>query len=327
MNQPALPPRDTDFRVLLLGAGGRLGTAVAAALTSGPPGPLAPIRLALPSRSELALDPRRPHEAAARWFERWQPALVVNCIAESDVDRCEREPVHARQLNTALPAALAREARRRDARMIHFSSDFVFDGALRRPYLETDAARPISTYGHTKVESERAIRDEGCEHWVFRVSWLYGAPRGNLAADLLAQSSAGRKFRLANDRCGVPNPVQLLATEIAGCVAHAARISAMPDRIRQGDAPESGVYHLSCHGVTTWYEFGVAFVEDAIRCGLLRAADAPRLEAIAEAALQRSARRPVWSALDPRHYERCFVRTMPDWRAAIRHALEGFSGN
>lgn len=327
MNRPELPPGDCDFRVLLLGAGGRLGTAVAATLTSGPPGFLPPIRVALPSRSELALDPRRPNEAAAHWFERWQPALVVNCIAESDVDRCERDPVHARQLNTALPAALAREARRKGARLIHFSSDFVFDGKQRRPYREDDPAEPICAYGASKLEGERAVAAEAPAHWIFRVSWLYGAASANLASDLLAARNARRLIRLADDRFGVPNPVQLLAAEIGACAARAAPFPPAPNEITTGDAPASGVYHLSCHGVTTWYEFGAAFVEDAIRCGLLRAADAPRLEAIAEGTLQRPARRPAWSALDPGHYERSFGRTMPHWRTAIPFALADFAGN
>lgn len=304
--------------MLLLGARGRLGGAIANAIAR-PSRPTSAARrvvtLLAPSRATLALDPASPDSSVGRWFGEWAPDVVVNCIAVSDVDRCEREPALAQRVNAALPAALARAAARAGARLVHFSSDFVFDGALRRPYREDDAARPLSVYGETKLEGERAIADAACRHWTFRVSWLYGAPTRNLAADLLDPANAGRPFRLATDRWGVPNPVQLLADEVAACIVR--------DRVgaSNGDPPPSGLYHLSCHGATTWYAFGLAFVREAVRAGRLAAGRAPRIEEIEEATLARPARRPPWSALDPGRYERCFGRTMPDWEAAIACSL------
>ncbi len=118
--------------------------------------------------------------------------------------------------------------------MIHFSTDFVFDGALRRPYREDDAPRPLSVYGESKLAGEREIADTACQHWIFRVSWLYGAPARNLAADLLDPSNAGRVIRLATDRFGVPNPVQLLAAEVTahrGDRGSVARPSRAPARM------------------------------------------------------------------------------------------------
>lgn len=306
-------------RVLLLGASGRLGAAIVSALRSRMHQFAA---VAAPSRTELALDPARPQEAADRWLLRWPADVVVNCIAISDVDRCEREPVHAWQLNAALPTALARTARDTGARLVHFSSDFVFDGDLRRPYREDDPAKPISVYGATKLDGEHAIVAEVPAHWIFRVSWLYGAASANLASDLLAPRNARRTIRLADDRFGTPNPVQLLAAEVVEAITEGGA----GDAYRPSRYP-SGIWHLSCHGATTWYEFGVAFVEEAIRHGLLRPENAPRIEAIREATLQRPARRPAWSALDPRNYERCFARTLPEWRAAIRFALAPISRN
>ena len=296
-------------RVLLLGAHGRLGGALAQALAR------AGFDVIAPSRQALALDPLAPDAAVERQLAQARPAFVVNGIAISDVDRCEREPTLARSINVALPAALARAAGPAGARLIHFSSDFVFDGALRRPYREDDAAHPLSVYGRTKLDGERAIAQTGCRHWIFRVSWLYGAPHRNLAADLLDPINAGRVFRLASDRVGVPNPVQLLAAEVAACLARER------DAARDATAVPSGVYHLSCHGATTWYAFGHAFLRAAIRAGRLRADRAPRIEAIEEATLARPAPRPPWSALDAARYERCFGRAMPGWEEAIATAL------
>lgn len=309
-----LPPQNAErdpalaaARVLLLGARGRLGAAIASRAR-----PVA-AELTTPSREALALDPNDPGSCVDRWFENWRPDTVVNCIALGDVDRCETDPALARQLNASLPAALARACARSGARLIHFSTDFVFDGALRRPYREDDAAHPLSVYGESKLAGERAIAEAACPHWVFRVSWLYGAASRNLAADLLDPANAGRAFRLATDRFGVPNPVQLLAAEVACCIARDGAAGDPP--------PASGIYHLSCHGATTWHAFGLAFVREAIRAGRLAADRAPRIEGIEEASLGRPARRPAWSALDPSCYERSFERSLPTWEAAIALAL------
>jgi len=298
------------LRVLLLGGHGRLGSAIAAQAPGG-----AHIELLAPRRHELALDPDAPADTAARWFAHWRPEVVVNCVALTDVDRCEREPGAARQLNAALPGALAREAAAGGARLIHFSTDYVFDGALRRPYREDDAPNPLSVYGATKLDGDRAIADAGCRHWIFRISWLYGAPRRNVSAMLLERAGAGRTLRLANDRLGVPNPVQLVAREVADCIAREAAIAGAA-----GLAP-SGLYHLSARGATSWYDFGVAFVREAIRAGRLAAGQAPHLEGFAEAALARPAKRPPYSALDPSRYEATFGHAMPGWEEAISLAL------
>lgn len=294
-------------RVLLLGARGRLGAEIAARCET------AATVLSAPAREALALDASDLARCVDRWFERWGPETVVNCIALGDVDRCEVEPALAWQVNAALPAALAGSCARTGARLIHFSSDFVFDGMLRRPYREADAARPLSVYGATKLAGERAIAEVGCRHWTFRVSWLYGARSRNLTADLLDPAHAARVFRLAADRVGVPNPVQLLATEVVDSLAR--------DGETGRPTPECGVYHLSCHGATTWHAFGMAFVHEAIRTGRLAADRVPRIEAIEEASMDRPARRPAWSALDPSCYERHFGRTLPAWQAAIALAL------
>lgn len=314
-------------RVLLLGSSGRLGGAIAAALRA--PGMAPGLVLHAPSRAELALDPTYPGPALAHCLGAFVPTVVVNCIAASDVDACERDPAHAHALNTALPSELARATRAHGARLVHFSTDYVFDGTLRRPCREDDAARPLSAYGASKLAGEQAIAAAGARHWIFRVSWLYGAPRANLAARLLDPDHAGCTLGLDNDRVGVPNPVQLIAHEVAHCIATQAE---------DGDTPEDGLYHLSCRGATTWYAFGRAFLREAVRAGRLAPARLPRLQPLVEpitepltgsaagpltepAADARPARRPAWSPLDPQRYERCFGRSMPRWESAIRWAM------
>lgn len=296
-------------RILLLGSSGRLGTALKEAFGGHPARRTDPLRVHpfAPTRGGLALDPARPLEAVRRWFDEWKPQIVVNCIAMSDVDLCENETRAARALNADLPGALAREARGRNAQLIHFSTDFVFDGALRRPYREDDPANPLSVYGSTKLAGETAIESEGGNYWIFRVSWLHGGRHRNLAASLLDPSNAGRVFSLADDRIGVPNPVAWVAREVNGAI-HATPAAA------------PGVYHLSCRGATTWYGFGREFVGQAIAAGRIAATNAPRLQPVHERAGGRPARRPEWSALDSTRYEYAFGRVVPAWRDAIAFA-------
>lgn len=308
-------------RVLLLGASGRLGSAIATAL--GAPGvgpgaaPRAPdigrdVTVHAPSRADLALDITRPDAALARCANACAATVIVNCIAASDVDACERDPVHAHRLNTVLPEALARIARARGARLVHFSTDYVFDGTLRRPCREDDTPRPLSAYGTSKLAGERAIALAGARHWIFRVSWLYGAAQANLAARLLDPDHAGHTLALDNTRVGVPNPVQLVAHEVAHCItAHTGNDA----------GPEDGVYHLSSHGATTWYAFARAFLREALDAGRLAPAHLPRLQPVIEPTGSRPARRPEWSPLDPRRYEHRFGRALPRWEQAIRWAL------
>lgn len=315
------------LRVLLLGSTGRLGAAIAEALEfpsdaqpdapghrSGSAGARAPaprFDCVAPSRETLALDIESPTEAAERWMDTWAPDVVVNCIASSDVDRCEREPLEAMKTNAQFPSALAKAARRANVHLVHFSTDFVFDGELRRPYREDDPAAPLSTYGESKLRGEMAIASESTSHWIFRISWLYGGNQRNLAATLLDPANAGRTIALAIDRIGVPNPVQLLAREVVlaiGC-------------LRAPQRPVAGVYHLSCHGETTWHEFGREFIARAVDAGFFGTNRAPRIEPMSEKTLHRPARRPPWSVLDPARYESAFARRLPDWRAAISSAL------
>lgn len=295
---------------MLLGATGRLGSAISSAVESIAKRATA-IDLLTPSRRALGLDDAKPLAAAERWLETWKPDVVVNCIAMSDVDLCEREPLAAMRMNADLPGALARAAGHRSAHLIHFSTDFVFDGRLRRPYREDDPAVPLSVYGESKLSGEKAIASENASHWIFRISWLYGGGERNIAATLLDPANAGRKLALAADRIGVPNPVQLLAAEIVHAIA----------LVESPRPPASGAYHLSCHGHTTWHEFGREFVAQAIGAGLIAAESALRIEAMNEEAANRPAKRPGWSVLDPSRYESAFERLLPDWRAAIALAL------
>lgn len=291
-------------RLLLLGASGRLGQALDAALT----GPASRFELIAPTRAELDL---LDGPAVDALIAAVRPAAIVNTVAISDVDRCELEPQTAHRYNVALPAMLAASARTRGAWLVHFSSDYVFDGARGAdgpPYVERDPTRPLSVYGRSKLDGEQAIAAACDRHLVFRVSWLYGSVQRNLAQHLLEPAHAGTEVRLDGERIGVPNPVQLLSTRIA------AAIEAV---VADGDTTRAGVYHLSCHGRTTWLEFAERFLARAVALGLLAPDRLPRLGPLDAAGPPRPAPRPAYSAMDASRFEQAFGVTMPAWDDAL----------
>ncbi len=291
-------------RLLLLGASGRLGQALHEAWTRTDAG----VELIAPSHARLdVLDPTALHATIAAT----RPTAIVNTIAISDVDRCEVDPDAATRFNVAYPRELARAAAAQGAWLVHFSSDYVFDG--RRggdgpPYVESDATLPLSRYGRSKLDGELAIA-EACErHLVWRVSWLYGSRQRNLAQHLLEPAHAGTTVRLDGERVGVPNPVSLLADHIAGALAAV---------LVDGDTRRAGIYHLSCHGRTTWLDFARRFLDQATALGLLTSDRLPLLRPTGPDEAARPAPRPAYSALDTSRFERTFGASMPAWEEAL----------
>lgn len=291
-------------RLLLLGASGRLGQALHETWSRAGAG----VELIAPSHAGLdVLDPAALRAAIATA----RPAAIVNTVAISDVDRCELDPAAATRFNVAYPRELARAATAQGAWVVHFSSDYVFDG--RRdgdgpPYVESDPTGPLSRYGRSKLDGELAIAEACDRHLVFRISWLYGSRQRNLAQHLLEPAHAGTEVRLDGDRFGVPNPVPLLADRIANALAAV---------LVDGDIRRAGIHHLSCHGCTTWLAFARRFLDQATALGLLASERLPLLRPTASDAPARPAPRPAYSALDATRFERQFDVSLPAWEDAL----------
>ena len=301
---------DAPEEVLLLGGSGRLGSAPRTRLGA---------RAQAPGRAALDLGPASSLQAAAASvLSHHVPAVVVNALAESDVDACERDPQRARRSNAEWPEALARECASRGIPLVHLSTDYVFDGEQDRPYRESDVPAPLSIYGRTKLDGERAVLDVHPRAWVLRVSWLWGARSRNLAAHLLDPAQADRPVPLSDDRLGTPNAVQWIAGEIVdGLLA--------PERLAEGGtggAVAPGLWHLSAAGVTTWYRFGLAFVAAAQTAGLFAPHAPPRPEPVAERSRPRPAQRPRASALDAGAWAAATGRQLPAWDAVLRDWID-----
>ena len=277
------------MKVLLTGRGGQVGSALEPLL--GPLGEVAAF-----DRAGLDLsDPAALERAVARV----RPDVIVNAAAYTAVDRAEAEREAAFAVNSHAVSALARAAASIDALLVHFSTDNVFDGGKRAPYVETDATRPLNVYGESKLAGERAIAASGCRHAILRTSWVY-APRGrNFMLSILAAARAGRDLRVVDDQTGAPTSSAAIARAVM-------RVLAAP-------APASGVYHVSAAGQTTW--FGIA--REILRHKSLEA----RITPVTTADYGAAAPRPRNSVLDNAKFLAAFGWRPEDWRGELAAVL------
>jgi dTDP-4-dehydrorhamnose reductase len=231
-----------------------------------------------------------------------RPAIIVNAAAYTAVDQAESEPGPACLVNAEAPEALARAAKELGALLVHYSTDYVFDGEKTGTYREEDPANPLGVYGRTKLEGERAIQASGCEHLIFRTSWVYGARGRNFLLTMMRLARERDELRVVDDQRGAPTWSRMIAETTAQALA------------RRGDGGPSGLYHLSGGGETTWFGFTRAIVETM---GLN-----PRLTPITTADYPLPARRPANSLLCNDRLERDFGLRLPDWRESLRLCLE-----
>jgi dTDP-4-dehydrorhamnose reductase len=227
-----------------------------------------------------------------------RPHLIVNAGAYTAVDRAETERDLAFAVNARAPGILAEEVRRLGAVLIHYSTDYVFDGLRTTPYDEEALANPLNVYGASKYEGERVVAASGARTIVFRTSWVYGARGRNFLLTMLRLAQERDELRVVADQHGTPNWCRTLSDATAAAVAHG-----LPWL-----AERTGLYHLASSGATTWHGFAQAIVGDAPR---------PRVVPIATSEYPTPARRPAYGVLSARKFEATFGYRMPDWRDGL----------
>jgi dTDP-4-dehydrorhamnose reductase len=280
--------------ILLTGAGGQLGRELAPALR-----PHGDVIAA--TRAELDIAAPDAIVAAVRALK---PRLIVNAAAYTAVDAAETDAAAARATNAEGPRILAEEAKRVGALLIHYSTDYVFDGDRRDPYPEEAPAHPLNVYGTTKLEGEAAIAASGASALVLRTSWVYGLTGKNFLTTIRRLAAERDELRIVADQVGVPNSTRSLAGATARLVAMG--LPALAER--------SGLYHLSATGEASWYDFARAIVGDAPR---------PRVTPITTAEYPLPARRPAYGVLATAKFERVFGFGIPNWREALAACLAG----
>jgi dTDP-4-dehydrorhamnose reductase len=243
--------------------------------------------------------------------------VIVNCAAFTAVDRAESEPHTARAVNAIAPGILGEEAKRAGALLVHFSTDYVFDGMKRAPYIEDDPTHPLGVYGRTKLEGERAIELSGCSHVILRTSWVYGPHGANFMLTMLRLGATREELRIVADQRGAPTSSRELARLVHRLLGHGADglARAGVDEV----AERSGIYHATAGGETTWFGFAGAIFEEARR--RRPAMRVPRLVAITTAEYPTAARRPANSVLSCARLNAVFGLAIPDWRVGLEEAV------
>jgi dTDP-4-dehydrorhamnose reductase len=292
--------RETDS-ILITGGGGMLAQALGAALRRRGKSPT------LLSHQQLDVtDPA----AVGRAFEEHRPAYAFNCAAHTKVDQCETEPQRADAINGHAVATLAKAARDHGTQLVHFSTDFVFDGRGSRPYRPTDPTAPLSAYGRSKLLGERMLREVNPPRWmIVRTAWLYGRGGPNFVRTMVNAARAGKPLTVVNDQVGAPTWTMDLAEATIELIERDA----------------SGIFHVTNADQTTWYDFAAAIFE----AFGLRPELAPITSAQWKATRPDSATRPAYSVLDLGETQRLLGRPMRHWRDALlafKHEIDSSGG-
>lgn len=288
------------MRILLLGKDGQVGRALQRTLA-----PLGELRMLGRLDADFA-DPaslRAPVRAFA-------PHIIVNAAAYTAVDRAESEPDCARRVNALAPGVLAEEAAAGGAWLLHYSTDYVFDGTKEGPWRETDATHPLSVYGATKCEGEERIRASGARHLILRTSWVYSAHGNNFASTILRLARERSQLDVVADQYGAPTAAGLVAEASALALAHVAAGG-------EGASTLSGIYHLTAAGATSWHGYAQFLLHQALAHGAHLLAGPGQVRPVASAAYPTPAVRPLNSRLDCTRFETAFGLRLPPWQDGV----------
>ena len=247
----------------------------------------------------------------ARPVRALRPDVIVNAAAHTAVDKAESEPEQARLLNALAPQVLAREAAQTGALLVHYSTDYVFDGSGSAARTETEATAPLSVYGSSKLEGEQLIQASGCRHLIFRTSWVYAARGGNFAKTMLRLAQEREALSVIDDQWGAPTGADL----IADVTAHAIRQL-------QRQPGDQGLYHLVAGGETTWHAYASHVIARARELAPDRPWKVQRIAAVPTSAFPTPAQRPHNSRLNTDRLQQTFGLRLPHWQAGVDRMLQ-----
>jgi dTDP-4-dehydrorhamnose reductase len=268
------------------------------------------------------LDLIQPEEIR-RAIRTFHPAFIVNAAAYTAVDKAESEESVSRAINAEAPAVMAEEAKKIGASLIHYSTDYVFDGTKTTPYDEDDPTNPRNVYGRTKLEGERAIQASGATHLIFRTAWVYATEGRNFLLTILRLATQREELRIVRDQIGAPTLSSELARATTNILAQICDTEGGPFSL----ADVSGIYHMTAGGETSWYDFANAILEEAAKapttCPWFAAATnslpliTRRIIPITANEYLTPARRPAYSVLSNSRLNRTFSLQLPDWQREL----------
>ena len=290
------------MNILLFGKTGQVGWELQRSLA-----PLGNLIAVDVHSSEYCGDFSNP-EGVAETVRRIKPDVIVNAAAHTAVDKAESEAEFAQLLNATSVEAIAKEAAKIGAWVVHYSTDYVFPGNGEEPWRETDATAPLNVYGETKLAGEKALRAHCARHLIFRTSWVYAGKGNNFAKTMLRFAKERTEMSVINDQFGAPTGAELLAD----CTAHAIRVA-----LKQPDV--AGLYHLVASGVTTWHDYAALVFDEARKAGIELAVTT--LNAVPTSAYPTPARRPNNSRLNTDKFQQNFDLVLPAWETGVKRML------
>lgn len=296
------------MKILLLGSNGQVGWELQRSL--------APLGEVVVLQREAAVHPQglcgnlEDPEALVHSVRSVRPAVIVNAAAYTAVDKAETDADRAKAVNATAPGLLAREAASFGAWLVHYSTDYVFDGSGDQPWREDDATAPLSVYGRTKLEGEQAIRHSGCQHLILRTSWVYAARGGNFAKTMLRLAAEREELKVIADQVGAPTGADLLA-DVTALVLH--RLQMRPEL--------GGTYHCTAAGQTSWHGYACHVIEWVRAHGQALRVAPEAVRAIPSAGYPTPAQRPLNSRLDTFKLRHAFGLHLPPWQHGVERML------
>ena len=296
------------MKILLLGSNGQVGWELQRSL--------APLGEVVALQRDAAANPQglcgdlEDLEALVCSVRAVRPAVIVNAAAYTAVDKAESDANRARVVNATVPAMLAREAAALGAWLVHYSTDYVFDGSGDQPWHEDDATAPLSVYGRTKLEGEQAIRHSGCQHLILRTSWVYAARGGNFAKTMLRLAAEREELKVIADQIGAPTGADLLA-DVTALILH--RLQMRPEL--------GGTYHCVAAGQTSWHDYARHVVDWARAHGQPIKVAAEAVRPIPTSGYPTPAQRPLNSRLDTFKLRHAFGLHLPPWQQGVERML------
>jgi dTDP-4-dehydrorhamnose reductase len=292
------------MKLLLLGKDGQVGWELQRSLA-----PLGEVVALDFDSTDFHADFSQP-EQLAETVLKVRPDVIVNAAAHTAVDKAESEPAFARKLNASSPGVVAQAAQQVGALMVHYSTDYVFDGSGTQPWQEDDATGPLSVYGRTKLEGEQLVAQHCARHLIFRTSWVYAARGGNFAKTMLRLAKERERLTVIDDQVGAPTGAELLAD----VTAHAVRATL-------ADPAKAGLYHLVAGGETTWHGYARFVLAQALAAGVELKAQPDTVDAVATSAFPTPAARPHNSRLNTSKLQSTFGLVLPPWQAGVARML------
>ena len=294
------------MKILLLGKNGQVGWELQRSLA-----PLGEV-LALGRHSTTYCGDLSKPEELAQTVLAYKPDFIVNAAAHTAVDKAESETELAKVLNVDAPAALAKAAAQVGAWLVHYSTDYVFDGSGTHARQESEGTGPLSVYGQTKLDGEKAIANSGCKHLIFRTSWVYAARGGNFAKTMLRLAQERDKLTVINDQHGAPTGADLIADVTAHAIRHV---------LSTQNASFSGVYHLVASGETTWHGYASHVIEQAKNIKPEAAWKVADIASVPTSAFPTPATRPLNSRLCTTKLQQAFGLVLPPWQQGVDRML------